>query len=553
VARTHDLLPETSNVATRVESITQDADLSWVVDLLGERRDEILAGWLDAAADQPFHRARSERAVADHIPALFDALVHLLTRYSDPSRSAGVPLEDPHVLAAAQSHARVRFEQGFTGPDVATEFRLLRQEIGRALRRYVSDRSPTTDVVGAELLLHDALDGAVFLALTVLNEHEVARRKAEAALRESEESFRLLVESVEDYAIFTLTPDGRVASWNAGARRTLGYDREAIVGLPVARLFTEEDVAAGVPQRLLAAAAADGHAVGDGERQRADGSRLHADAALTALRDDSAAIVGFAMVMHDVTARRRIEEERAATTREREAFFSTLSHDLRTPLATATAIAQLLRIQASKGALEPAHLVGRLQSIEGALRRGALRVDELMDLARREGSEASTPQTGPVDLVLVTSDLVARYRMADDRHEFVFTTSVDSLVGAWDRDGVERSIDNLLSNAVKFSPQGGRISAAVSEERSDDARVAVITIVDQGMGIPEDEHDAIFARLRRGSNVGEVPGSGIGLWSVRRIVEQHGGWLAVESRLGQGSTFTMRLPIAPAGRTPAHH
>lgn len=417
------LVPAESDVATRVEAITQDADLSWVVDLLTERRDEILTRWLEVATDQHFHRARAEAAVADHIPALYGALVRLLTRYSDPSRNAGVPLEDPDVLAAANGHARVRFEQGFTAPDVATEFRLLRQEIGRALRAYVSDRSPTTDVIGAELLLHDALDGAVFIALTTLSEHEVARRNAERAL----------------------------------------------------------------------------------------------------------------------------EEERALASSEREAFFATLGHDLKSPLATATAVAQLLRHQAAKNKLDVTQLESRLASIEGALRRGALRVDELMDLARRDGPEVSALHLDQVDLVALVRSVLDGYRVTNDRHELVLGPGIDSLVGEWDRDRIERAVDNLVSNAVKFSPHGGRITVTVVEERSAASSVAVVTVADQGLGIPLEDQEAIFARFRRGSNATDLPGSGVGLWSVRRIVEQHGGTLVVDSHLGAGSTFALRLPLRASG------
>jgi signal transduction histidine kinase len=137
---------------------------------LATRRDEILDRWLAAAADQPFHCGRRERAVAGHIPRLFDALVALLQcaapRWVDPAS----PLDDPAVLQAAQDHARARFEQGLAAADIVTEFRLLRQEIGRALHLHLADEVPTRDVVGAELLVHDALDGAVALGLTALTE-----------------------------------------------------------------------------------------------------------------------------------------------------------------------------------------------------------------------------------------------------------------------------------------------------------------------------------------------------------------------------------------------
>ena len=541
-------VPEESNVETRVEDFTQDADLSIVVTLLTERRDEILSRWIDAASDQPFHQARSERAVADHIPPLFDGLVALLSRDSSRERNPGVPLEDPAILAAAQEHARMRFGQGFTPPDIATEFRLLRQEIGRAMRRYVSDHAATRNVIAAELLVHDSLDGAVFLALSALNEHEVARRRVEDLLRESEERFRLLVETVEEYAICTLTPDGRVASWNAGAQRFFGYSLVEIMGQPYERLFTEEDAAAGEPARLLGAAVAEGRVSGEGRRRRADGSRFTADAALTALRDGDGALMGFAVVMHDVTGRQRLEAEREAVERERDAFFVTLGHDLKSPLAHAVAVAQLLRLQTEKGRADPAELPGRLRAIEAALHRAALRVDELRDLAQREAHDVSTLRREGLDLVALLDDALAGYRFASDRHTFELETDLSTLTGRWDRDRIERVLDNLLSNAVKFSPAGGTIRMTLSEVAVDGARWAVIEVADEGRGVPDGETGTIFDRFRRGSNAGDVTGSGLGLWSVARIVEQHGGTVSVASRPGSGSTFTIRIPATASPR-----
>ncbi|MDQ6858108.1 MAG: HAMP domain-containing histidine kinase, partial [Chloroflexota bacterium] len=250
---------------------------------------------------------------------------------------------------------------------------------------------------------------------------------------------------------------------------------------------------------------------------------------------------------HEVARRRAelaLEEERAVAAGERLAIFATLGHDLKSPLIVATAIAQLMRHQHAKGRLELDQLGPRLSSIEAALRRGALRVDELMDLARRDDTDVTALHLGSVELVSLVKDVLEGYRVTNTRHEFVFEPGIDSVVGNWDRDRIERSIDNLVSNAVKFSPRGGRIGVTVREERSADLREAIVAVSDEGLGIPEDERETIFDRFRRGSNVTDVPGSGVGLWSVRRIVDQHGGSLAVESQIGTGSTFTLRLRIA---------
>lgn len=155
---------------TRVTAYTHDSNLAWVVVALGNHREMILARWLEAATSQPFHAGHREHAVADHIPALLDALIALLTRNAPSARNSAAPLDDPAILAAAQGHALMRVEQGLAPADVLTEFRLLRQELWHALRLAIPDSAPSSDVVGAELLVNDALDGASALALTVLTE-----------------------------------------------------------------------------------------------------------------------------------------------------------------------------------------------------------------------------------------------------------------------------------------------------------------------------------------------------------------------------------------------
>jgi signal transduction histidine kinase len=164
-------MPGPNDVTKRVGRMARGADLAWVAEALVERREEILSRWRDVSSTQPFHVGRRALAVADHIPELFDAIVDLLQRTAPRAVPSESPLQDPAVLSAAREHARVRFDQGLSAADVVTEFRLLRQEVGRAIRAEVDDDAPTGDVVGAELLVHDALDGAIALALTALSVH----------------------------------------------------------------------------------------------------------------------------------------------------------------------------------------------------------------------------------------------------------------------------------------------------------------------------------------------------------------------------------------------
>jgi PAS domain S-box-containing protein len=129
-------------------------------------------------------------------------------------------------------------------------------------------------------------------------------RRAEAALRESEERFRLMVQTVRDYAIFLMDPDGKVASWNEGAQRCLGYTEGEVLGRPGALFFTEEDRRAGMPERELRKAVEGGQASDENWQVRKDGSRFWASGATTALWDEAGKLRGFAKIFRDLTERK---------------------------------------------------------------------------------------------------------------------------------------------------------------------------------------------------------------------------------------------------------
>lgn len=159
------------DVDKRATNFARGTDLTWVAVLLAERRAEILERWLDVAATQAFHAGERDHAVADDIPRLFDALVARLRADASPWLDPAPPLEDPKVVETARAHAEARFRQGLEAADIVTEFRLLRQEIGRALRLHATEQVSTADILGAALVVNDALDGAVSLGLEALTRH----------------------------------------------------------------------------------------------------------------------------------------------------------------------------------------------------------------------------------------------------------------------------------------------------------------------------------------------------------------------------------------------
>ncbi len=153
----------------RVAHLTRGADLAPVAELLRERGREILERWLEIARQQPFHRRRPDLAVTDHLPHLLEGVVALLERTAPPTAQPAAPLDDARVNDAAREHSFMRIEQGLGPADIVTEFRLLRHEISRVLRLYLDDGESPADIVAAELIVNDALDGATAMTMKALS------------------------------------------------------------------------------------------------------------------------------------------------------------------------------------------------------------------------------------------------------------------------------------------------------------------------------------------------------------------------------------------------
>ncbi len=227
----------------------------------------------------------------------------------------------------------------------------------------------------------------------------------------------------------------------------------------------------------------------------------------------------------------------------RDEFMATVSHDLKSPLTFIKGMANLRRRRAVATA-ETAPLVDALDQIETCAGRMAQMLDELVDAGRLEAGRPLELRRDMTDLVELARQRVAEHQQTTDRHVLHVSTDVPDLIGIWDRVRLGRVLDNLVGNAVKYTPRGGTIEVRIDVELQPD-RWAVLRISDSGEGIPDSDLPYIFERFRRGRNVeGRIPGTGIGLSGARSIPEQHGGSIAVESEVGQGTTVTVRLPLA---------
>jgi PAS domain S-box-containing protein len=359
---------------------------------------------------------------------------------------------------------------------------------------------------------------------------------------ERDDLFRLLVESVRDYAIFLLDPEGRVASWNEGARRIKGYEAAEIIGHHFSTFYVPEDVAAGKPQRLLEIAAVEGRVEDEGWRVSKDGSRLWADVVITALRDHDGRLRGFAKVTRDLTERRQAEEaldqrarELARSNGDLEQFAYVASHDLQEPLRAVVSYLQLLQ-RRYQGQLDAKADTYIGHAVDGAHRMQAL-IQALLTYSRvgRKGGQPT-----PTDAGAAVERALASLREAIEASGARVTYAGLATVTA-DPFQLAQLFQNLIGNAIKF--HGDRPPRVeVSAERDDDAWHFVVR--DNGIGIAPEYYERIFVIFQRLHARDEYPGTGIGLAICKRIVERHGGRIWVESAPGQGSAFHFTLPDA---------
>jgi PAS domain S-box-containing protein len=395
--------------------------------------------------------------------------------------------------------------------------------------------------------LRNAQDGIIGYLL--IGTDNTARQQIEEKLRWTEESFRLMVESVTDHALVMLDPEGRVLSWNAGAERIQGYHAEDIIGEHFSRFYPGEDVINGKPQRDLETVMASGRFEDEGWRLRKDESSFWANVVYTAIRDQLGNLRGFAKLTRDLTERRQVEAAltgaKSAAEKANQAksdFLSSMSHELRSPLNAILGFAQLMESDS------PPPTSSQQASIEQILQGGWYLlelINEILDLAVIESGRLSL-SLEPVSLVEVMLECQAMIEPQAQKRGIQMTFSqIDNpwFVSA-DRTRVKQVLINLLSNAIKYNQIRGTVVVACSASAAGRIRISV---ADTGTGLPAEKLAQLFQPFNRlGQEASAEEGTGIGLVVTKRLVELMGGAIGVESTIGVGSVFWIELIAAAA-------
>lgn len=345
-----------------------------------------------------------------------------------------------------------------------------------------------------------------------------------------EKNLRLagIVESSDD-AIVGKTIDGIITSWNRGAEKIFGYREDEVLGKPITMLIPAENVDEVL---LMHERLRQGEHIEHFEtvRRRKDGKLIHMSLSYSPVRDTQGRVVAVSTIGRDITERKEMEQMK-------DEMISAVSHEMRTPLTAMLGYTELMLANEVSADRQKEYLRIILRESK---RLNAL-IGNFLDLQRLR-SRAPALTCLPLPLRPLLDETMALFAGVSERHRITLRCPPDLSLLCGDDQQLGQVFNNLVSNAVKYSPEGGDVTVAARREGDS----VVITVKDEGIGMPPQALEKIFERFYRVDNTArrEFGGTGLGLALVREIVRAHGGKVWVESTLGKGSTFFVSLPAA---------
>jgi PAS domain S-box-containing protein len=379
------------------------------------------------------------------------------------------------------------------------------------------------------------------------------RRETERRLAESESRFRELVQSVVDYAIFHLNLDGIVSTWNAGAQRIKGYEAEEIIGSHFSRFYSEEDRAAGVPQRALATAKTEGKFEAEGWRIRKDGSRFWASVVIDAIYNEAGQLAGFAKITRDITERMEAQralretQEQLAASQKMDAvgqLTGGIAHDFNNLMMVV--LGNLETAQRNARGLDNTNL---LRAINHAM-RGAQRASSLTQRLLAFSRRASL-NPKPLDLnKFLVGAVEFLHRALGETIEIETAGAAGLWIVEVDPDQLEVALLNLAINARDAMPSGGKLTVEAVNSILDSeyckanlevspGQYVMLSVSDTGSGMSKDTISRAFEPFFTTKEIGH--GTGLGLSQVYGFVKQSGGHVRIYSEVGQGTTIKIYL------------
>ncbi len=366
-----------------------------------------------------------------------------------------------------------------------------------------------------------------------------------------------ILESSTEYSIIGKDLKGKIVLFNEGARRLYGYEPEEIIGRATADiLHTPDDVAAGVPARIMGEALRDGKWEGQVNRVKKNGERFIARMVMTPRHNLRGEPVGFLLISKDISQEirltREVEQSRASLAeknaeletvlRAKDRFLASMSHELRTPLNAIIGFTGTLLMRL------PGPLTGdqekQLRTVQTSANHLLSLINDLLDLAKIGAGKVEIVKA-PVNARGVIEEVVRTvqpFAQTKGLRLLVEAAAADVTVQT-DRRAFTQILINLVNNAIKFTERG-QVDIKLRETEDGEDRWACVQIVDTGIGIRPEQQDRLFQAFEQGERASESQaGTGLGLHLSQKLAELLGGRIHLESEWGKGSTFSLRLPL----------
>jgi len=345
-----------------------------------------------------------------------------------------------------------------------------------------------------------------------------------------------LARSISDAVVVT-SLESEILSWNSAAEALYGWKAEEVLGKSFNdTVHTQYPAPMKGREDWIELVLAEGYWVGEVRQQRRDGTWLDVQTGMSLVRDIEGKITGMVGIIRDITER-KLEEQRKDT------FIGMASHELKTPLTTIKGFAQLLKRQLKR--LNMTDQVETLVKIEGQVNTLAGLVNELMDVSKIQAGKLEY-KWEELDIDTLVKHVADMVQQTSSQHTIQISgESCQKVVG--DRAHLEQVLTNLLTNAIKYSPQANQVDVALGCMRDS----VVISVRDYGIGIPVEEQKHIFERFYRSNTAWSqaIGGLGMGLYIAQEIIQRHEGKITLESKVGEGSTFSIELPFSRTHET----
>jgi len=363
------------------------------------------------------------------------------------------------------------------------------------------------------------------------------------------------IEQIKDYAIFATDTNGIINAWNVGAERIKGYTEKEIIGQFYGILHPDAYQQAGMPERELALALQNGSYEAEDWRKRKDGSHFWASVTLTPIYSADGKHIGFTKITGNITKQKELQDQLAArqqqalehknnelqkTIRDLDNFIYTASHDLRSPITNIEGLVAVLKekLIQSNGLHEGIEEV--LRRVTASVHRLNRTIVDLTEISRLQHEKQENLLDDLVHIKEVYDDIVADMEHHADMKACFMQTDFQVYQLKFSKKNFRSLLYNLLSNAIKY--QSPERDCIIKTRTRLEAHYVVLSVKDNGLGISERHQEQLFTMFKRFHD--HVPGTGIGLYMVKRMMENAGGKVTVQSQEGRGTEVKLYFNAA---------